>query len=333
VYLDFMILNQIRIPEKMELKFIYKQALLVLSALMLVLSGVRAQSGEAPQQRLPSEKDILIPFHLTAYNNMAVQAILNEKDTVQLMFHTAANALTLTEEAVKRLTTVQFDNATDSIKSWGGQANTSRLSKDNLLQLSGLRWQHVSIWENVNSGQGTDGKFGIDLFENKVIEIDFDRQLIVIHTDLPAKARKYNRLPLVFENDNMFVAADCIIAGQAVKNRFLIHSGYAGALLLDDQFVKDNAVGEKLTVTGEKSLKDSFGNIVKTKKATLPALKIGQTRLTMVPVGFFEGAIGRQKMSILGGDVLKRFNIIIDAQRKFIYLQPGKLKTENYTNS
>lgn len=264
---------------------------------------------------------------------MAVEAILNEKDTVQLMFHTAANALTLTEEAVKRLTTVQFDNATDSIKSWGGQANTSRLSKDNLLQLSGLRWQHVSIWENINSGQGTDGKFGIDLFENKVIEIDFDRQLIVVHAALPGKAKKYKRLPLIFENDNMFIQATCIIGGQQVKNRFLLHSGYGGAVLLDDQFVKDNGVGEKLTVTGEKSLKDSFGNIVKTKKAILPALKIGQTQLKMVPVGFFEGAIGRQKMSILGGDVLKRFNIIIDAQRKFIYLQPGSLKTVSYTNS
>ncbi len=263
---------------------------------------------------------------------MAVQAILNEKDTVQLMFHTAANALTLTEEAVKRLTTVQFDNATDSIKSWGGQANTSRLSKDNLLQLSGLRWQHTPIWENVNSGQGTDGKFGIDLFDNKVIEIDFDRQVIVIHADLPRKAKKYNKLPLIFENDNMFIEAVCVIGGHPLKNRFLVHSGYAGAVLLDDQFVKDNAVGDKLTVTGEKSLKDSFGNIVKTKKAILPALQIGQTQLTIVPVGFFEGAIGRQKMSILGGDVLKRFNIIIDAQRKYIYLQPGSLKTVNYTN-
>ena len=264
---------------------------------------------------------------------MAVQAILNEKDTVQLMFHTAANALTLTGDAVKKLTTLRFDAATDSIKSWGGQANTSRLSKDNLLQLAGLRWQHVSVWENVNSGQGTDGKFGIDLFENKVIEIDFGRQVIAVHTAMPRKAKKYEQLPLIFENDNMFIEAACFIGGQPVKNRFLLHSGYAGAVLLDDQFVKDNAVGEKLTVTGEKSLKDSFGNIVKTQKAILPALKIGQTQLTLLPVGFFEGAIGRQKMSILGGDVLKRFNIIIDAQRKFIYLQPGSLKAVHYTNS
>ena len=50
-------------------------------------------------------------------------------------------------------------------------------------------------------------------------------------------------------------------------------------------------------------------------------------------VGFFEGAIGIQKMSILGGDILKRFNIIIDAERKFIYLKTNKFTKVSYKNS
>jgi hypothetical protein len=32
--------------------------------------------------------EYIIPFQLTAFNNMSVQAILNGKDTLQLMFHT-----------------------------------------------------------------------------------------------------------------------------------------------------------------------------------------------------------------------------------------------------
>jgi hypothetical protein len=83
---------------------------------------------------------------------------------------------------------------------------------------------------------------------------------------------------------------------------------------------------------GEKELKDSYGNIIKTQKAILPAFKIGNTTLSHVPVGFFAGAIGRQKMSIIGGDILKRFNIIIDAQREYIYLKPNSLKKSGYTN-
>jgi len=42
-----------------------------------------------------------------------------------------------------------------------------------------------------------------------------------------------------------------------------------------------------------------------------------------IPVGFFEGSMGRQKMSVIGGEILKRFNLIIDSNRKYIYIKPN----------
>ncbi|MES2005818.1 MAG: retropepsin-like aspartic protease [Bacteroidota bacterium] len=288
--------------------------------------------AQEKRQTSSSQKKISIPFSLTEYNNLSVRAILNQKDTVQLMFHTAANDLTLTEDAIQKLKTIRFSNTTDSVKSWGGSANSSRLSKNNFVQIGGLSWENVPIWENKNSGQHTDGKFGIDLFANKVIEIDFDQKLINIYTELPKILATYQKLPLIFENDELFIEAECTVDKTIYKNKFLLHSGYSGAVLLDDKFANDNKLGERLKMVGEKSLKDSYGNIVKTKKAILPLLQIGKESLTDVPAGFFEGAIGRQKMSILGGDILKRFNWIIDAQRQFVYLKPGKEKTVAYTS-
>ena len=117
-----------------------------------------------------------------------------------------------------------------------------------------------------------------------------------------------------------------------INNRFLIHSGHAGSLLFDDKFVADHKLGEQLKVIDTKELKDSYGNVLKVQKAILPRFTLGNTTLTNVPVGFFEGAIGRHKMSIIGGDLLKRFNIIIDAPRTFVYLQPNKLKKTPYTS-
>lgn len=288
--------------------------------------------GQEKKQTGKLQSEYSIPFHLTEYNNLSVQAILNKKDTVQLMFHTAANDLTLTEEAVQKLKTIRFNDNTDSIKSWGGSVNTSRLSKNNAVQVAGLTWENVPIWENKNSGQHTDGKFGIDLFTNKVIEIDFDKMMIRIYTNLPAKSKQYGKLALVFENDNMFIGLDFKMGDTTLHNKFLIHSGYAGGLLFDDKFANENRLSEKLRIVGEKSLKDSYGNVLKTKKAIMPFVRIGNEKLVDVPVGFFEGAIGRQKMSILGGDILKRFNLIIDAERKFIYLKANRLAATDYFN-
>lgn len=278
-----------------------------------------------------AQEKTVIPFTLTKYNNLSIRAVLNQKDTVNLMFHTAANAVTLTEEALQKITSLKFDR-TDSVKSWGGNDNTSRFSKINTLQIGALKWANIPIWENKNSGQHTDGKFGLDLFEQKIIEIDFDKNVLIIHQVLPQKIKGYEKLKLTFENEMMFVEANSINGKNSYANQFLIHSGYAGAVLYDDKFVTKNKIAEQLKVTDEKQLKDSFGNILKTKKAILPTFAIGNIKLNNVSVGFFEGAIGRQKMSIIGGDVLKRFNIIIDAKREFIYLKPNKLKNLTYSN-
>jgi hypothetical protein len=303
----------------------------VCSFLLLLLS-CQPGSGQEKIQTGKQQKRISIPFTLTEFNNLSVRAILNQKDTVQLMFHTAANDLTLTEEAIHKLRTIHFDNKADSVQSWGGSANSSRLSKNNFLEIAGVIWERVPIWENKNSGQHTDGKFGIDLFKNKVIEIDFDKMLVNIYTTLPKISREYNKLALTFENDLMFVEGEFEIDKTIYRNKFLLHSGYPGAVLFDDKFVVDNKLGDKLKITGEKSLRDSYGNILKTKKAVLPKFTIGNEQLTDVPAGFFEGAIGRQKMSILGGDILKRFHWIIDAKREYVYLRPGKSITGNYSN-
>jgi len=279
------------------------------------------------------EKKIIIPFKLTEYNNISIQATLNEKDTVNLMFHTAANSITLIEDATKKIKSLNFNKNTEGVQSWGGETNSSRLSENNSIQIGELKFKGISIWENKYSGPQTDGKFGIDLFKDKVLKLDFERNILVISSLLPNEARRYQKLKLVFEDEMMFLEASFKINNVVKKNRFLIHTGYSGDFLFDDKFASDNQMGENLKIIGEKELKDSYGNVLKTMKAIIPSLKIGTIKLVNVPVGFFTGAIGRQKMSVMGGDILKRFNMIIDSKREYIYLKANKLKNMEYTKS
>lgn len=265
-----------------------------------------------------------IPFRLTEHNNMAIQAVLNGRDTVQLMFHTAASELSLTEEAVRKTQSLHFGSSADSVKSWGGDAHSSRISEHNTLQIGRVLYKDIRIAENRNSGPGTDGKFGPDLFTGKVVGIDFDKNRLRVSSRLPRNIRRYDKLPLQATQDMLFIKADCIVGADTLQHSFLVHSGYGGGILFNDAFAEENHLGEKLPVTGENELRDSFGNVIKTKKALLPALLIGRTALHNVQAGFFEGAVGRQKMSVLGGDVLKQFHIFLDAERRFIYLRPNR---------
>jgi hypothetical protein len=278
-----------------------------------------------------AQKNQQIPFRLTTHNNIVIKAILNQKDTLNLMFHTGASDVTLIEEAIPKMKTIQFKGKVDSVGSWGGNNNSSDFSVKNSLKIADFDWQNITVWKDKYSGPTTDGKCGLDLFENKFLAFDFDKNLISISTKLPKNTKKYEQFALEFSRGLLFIKAICEIDTSRFGNKFMIHSGYAGDILLDDKFANDNKIGQRIKITGEKVLKDSFGNSVVTKKGILPMLKLGNMHLENVPVGFFEGTIGRQQMSIIGGDVLKRFNWIIDADRKYIYLKPNGLFKMEYS--
>ena len=154
---------------------------------------------------------------------------------------------------------------------------------------------------------------------------------MVIHSSPPDMDEDYEKLNLLFKRNSMYIEGFSMIEGVEYKNHFLIHSGYGGSILFDDKFVNDHDIGSKLPILSESELKDSQGNVLKTKKATLPNFSIGKTNFADIPVGFFEGSIGRQRISVVGGDVLKRFNIMFDLQNDYIYLKPNGLMNSPYS--
>ena len=272
-----------------------------------------------------------IPFVLTKYNNIVIQSILNETDTLNLMFHTAAGDVGLTETTTARLKSLNA-SGTDTVKTWGGES-TARYSKGNDLSIGNFKQEGLTIWEGKRSGHGTDGKFGPNFFEGKIIEINFDESVLILHDALPEMASRYKKHDLIIKDGLMFLEIDSKIDKATYTNEFLIHSGYSGAILYDDDFSNEHKLGEQLTIVSESELKDSYGNVLKTKKAILPKLAIGKTKFKDIPVGFFEGTIGRQRMSVVGGNVIKRFNIIFDLQNGDIYLKKNNLHKLPYSNS
>lgn len=262
---------------------------------------------------------VVIPFTLTAQNLIVVKAVLNDRDPVDLMLHTAASDVSLTEDAVRRTAGADF-TASATVTSWGGPAG-SRVSTGNRLRVGDLRREGVRLFEVKQSGVGTDGKFGLDFFGGGAVEVDFDRQRLVVYDRLPAKVADWHRLKVQAADGELFAEAACEIDGKAYPHRFLLHTGYSGGVLLDDAFVAETGIDGKLAANDETRLTDSFGKPVKVKNVTLPAMVLGGERLPDVPAGFFSGAVGMQKTSVLGGAVLKRFDLIFDTANGDVYLR------------
>jgi len=278
--------------------------ILITSLFILSLNGGFSQSDT-------------IPFRLTDANNIALPALLNAQDSVLLMLHTAAQGITLIEE--HNAQSVTFTGQ-DSVTSWGGQQD-ARYSLSNSLQIGQSHWDSLIIWENKHSGPGTVGKFGLDFFEGKVVEIHFDRKELIIHDSLPKLDSSYQGFELRTEHGSFFITGESKIGEKAFPNQFLIHTGYGGSILLDDAFAAKHQLDQVLPITDEQILKDAYGNEIKVLKAELPIFQVGEYEVAQTTVGFFPGAIGRQRMSVLGGEMLKKFNCVFDLQKNQLHLQ------------
>lgn len=262
---------------------------------------------------------VRIPFTLTPADNLSIRATLNGTDAVDLMFHTAVDSISLTKTATARLTSFSA-NGIANVRSWGG-ATEARHSTGNSLQIGDLVWRDLSITEDDNSGPGTDGKFGPNLFAGKVVEIDFAARELKLHATLPAIAVTFDRLDLICGDGLMSVTGEVTAGERRYRTDFLLHTGFGGTVLLDEQFVQQHDLAASLPALGERVLVDSYGNPVKTRKVRLPALRFGATTFENVSAELFAGTLGSLRTSIVGCGLLKQFHLIFDVEHRHLYVR------------
>lgn len=263
-----------------------------------------------------------IPFKLNSSGNILVDATLNDSNKVTLMLHTASNGVTLTQEA--NATSVNWKKETE-VTSWGGGAQ-ARFSKKNKLDIAGLSKNKIKIWENKNSGPESVGKFGLNFFKKKYVEIDYDSKQIKLYDEMPdvVTPESWHQLPIKSQANFLMIDGKFKDDTSTYINQYVIHSGYGGGILIDDQFADTNNIKNIITTTETKELKDSYGNKIVTKVGKLDQLELGGAEIKNVSASFFDGDVTIQKTSILGCEILQQFHIVFDKKRGFVYLKPRK---------
>ena len=266
-----------------------------------------------------------IKFVLTEHNNISIPALLNQEDSVQLMFHTDIGSVSLTPEMCKKLNSNQ-DSKSSIASSWTGSEDVEYI-ENNSLAIGAQKWDSLTVWLDMLSGPDTDGKFGPNLFEDYIIEINNDENILVLHEQqgFSIDASVYHTFQLTTnENNSLFVEGNIGIGTSSLPHKFLIHSGYGGTIILDDQFKKGHSSLNNLAIVSENDLKDSFGNIIKTKKVLVDKFEVLGASFRNMPLSYFDSEIEIQKTSVLGGELLKRFNIFLDIKNMEIHVTENR---------
>lgn len=258
-------------------------------------------------------------LHMNEQNTIFVKTVLNKIDTLLLNFDTGTSDLVLTKETLK-----------NKIKS-------SLKSGTNILQIGEKEYQGFKIYPAQLAGHGTDGRFGWDLFDGMIVELNHDKGLMVVHSQLPFQVKsQYSSAPIKYFNNVFLVQVD--ISQDKIKNKdwYLFDTGYQRTAMLDGPLLNEQGFPtDKMTVIKKVIMKGAQGNEIPVMTSNLQSLSLGKTKLKDIPVQLLSQSrpVTGTRMNILGNEILKRFNVFLDFQKNIVYLKPNKLVDVAYIES
>jgi hypothetical protein len=262
-----------------------------------------------------------IPFFLNKQHNICIKARVNQSDSLILMFHSSSTGVTLTKETVEKKVPLPDKKPTE-VHTWGGDADAA-FSEGNSLVISDLHWNSLRIFVNENSGVGTDGKFGFDLFSGKIVTIDYDNMWMIVAAALPKMSKKYCRMKLFVKGGSTYIVGKLKTGERVYQDTFMVHTGYGGAILLDPKIGERYEMQSKLATISASELKDAYGNVFKIETKSLPHVQIGCKKLENVPLSFAARSAAIP-MKVFGNGLLMRFNAVFDFQKNEVYLKPNR---------
>jgi hypothetical protein len=244
-----------------------------------------------------------IPFILTDYSAIHVKGIINDSDTLNLHLDIGSLDFRLTKNAINK--------------------NLERINK---IQIGNLVWDNPNVQIANNVSHGMDGRFGWRVFDDKIVEIDYNKKLLIVHPYLPKKEKGYVKSKIKFIQSLFCIQATIIINNKNFTGDFLFDTGSDLAMVLDSLWTSIQKFPDTLKVIKKSSFSDGAGRRYETSIVSVPMLDINSFTLNNIPTSKlgFVSPVGFQ-MNYFGNDLLKRFNVIIDLKKDNIYLKPNSL--------
>ncbi|HEX2121713.1 MAG TPA: aspartyl protease family protein [Thermoanaerobaculia bacterium] len=176
-------------------------------------------------------------------------------------------------------------------------------------------------------GRPLDGILGYEVLQRYVVEIDYEGRAVAFHDrkryQPPAGAV---RLPIGFNRGRVPVA-DVRISlpgGRTVTARVLVDTGAGGSLGLNRAFAKKHRIELENAIAMHGY---GVGGGTRGRSGRLAAVELAGFRFERPVVSVFDtthGALARSSIDgVLGGEILRRFTVIIDYARKQLLLVPN----------
>ncbi len=270
-----------------------------------------------------------IPFTMTEGNNIMFSCLLDEKDSIQLFFDTGGTELVLLHDAIKNETSL-LQNRNKGYQ----EIDFEPLEETSSLRIGNLVWDSLNIYPARVGPKEMAGHFGWDLFKGKIIELNYDEKVMVVHPGVENITEGFQKIPIEYTNTLFCIDATLSVSDQLFQNRYLFDSGFQRAIVLDKELRKKDGFPNNLTVLKESTLRNSRGDVFINKVVNTDQICFGELCADNVPAQLIVTPNpARFETNILGNELLKRFNTILDFKNHHVYLKANSLMSQSYTDA
>jgi len=299
----------------------------------IALISLSANSRLAAQEEFiepPSKLLTRIPFTQLTGGIVILRATLGQSpDTLNFILDTGSSGISLdsTTADYLKLSPVPTER---TIRGIAGIRKVSFLYKQQLhfpgLTIDSLDF-HINDYGILTAvyGERIDGIIGYSVLNRYIIKLNYDSLLL----DFCSKGTiRYPRGGYLLKPTfNMLVAQNARVKDEeTINSRFLYDMGAGVCMLLTRDFVNDSTL---LNKNRRKWIKEGegLGGKIDMELTVIKEVKIGPYRFRNVPVYIFDDVFNVTSYPYMGGlignDILRRFNVILNYDKKDIYLTPN----------
>jgi len=272
--------------------------------------------------KFPDAQTDTIPFFVdTVRSGIIVKTIINNSSELNFLFDTGANANVITKDIVGKKVTVEVLDSTLNQGSDGG--SIKERSIHNKMRIGNLQWEDSKLTLIDYKDRPFDGVLGWTAFENKVIEVDYDRTRMIIHKNISTIPENYLKIDTKRVRDLFYIKIKTIIDNKIEEGWVELDTGFNGHLYLSKEYAYKHHITNTLLKTGSSTTSGSAGVDVKTNDFILPCITIGDFILKDIPLIIKESkSTGKYTYDLLGHSLIQNFNFILDTKNNQVYIKP-----------
>jgi hypothetical protein len=289
-------------------------------------------------------KRVEIPFERQG-NFIIVKVVFQGLFPLRFILDTGAEHTILTKKEIPQLLGIPFDR---SISLMGTDMKTEviahivrkvKLQLTNVLFIKDILVLDDDYFEfDKFSGLDVHGVLGAEAFRGYVLKFDFPKQLITMYDPSVFKAsdhRNYEELPIEIVRTKPYLTTTAQINNtSSAKLKLLLDTGAALSLLLHTYSTPELSLP---TTVIKGNIGTGLGGELEGFVGRIKSLNVGKNKL-VEPVSNFQelnalsdSTFINGRNGLIGGEILSRFNFIIDFNNEKLYLQPNRYFKQKFS--